>query len=69
MFKKILFCVLIFLLVGCDDNLQPLSNDQIISETKKCQSAGMKPHYFHSETFSIEDPRIVIVQCQPIEFK
>lgn len=37
-------CVAVLLLCGCDERgyIAPMSNDEIIAETKKCTDAGLR---------------------------
>lgn len=39
---KVVFILAILLMTGCGD---PLTNDEIIAETKKCQNAGLTTGY------------------------
>lgn len=47
-------------LVGCDEQ-KPMTNDQIIAETTKCQKAGMKAQPLMSEGTG----PIFVIQCLP----
>lgn len=57
--RKLLFLFCGILLCGCD---KPLTNDQIISEVKKCEAAGLKAHLYVDNEWA--EYKITYVQCE-----
>lgn len=62
---KISLCIAaLFLLAGCDGHQHPpLTNDEIIAETKKCEDADMRAVYFSS----MVDGTTRRIECGPRE--
>lgn len=54
--------IILLLIFACCGCAKPMSNDEIIKETKKCENAGLSAEY--ARTLG---GRIVDVQCGPKE--
>jgi len=70
--KKLLLIPFLLILAGCSFNLcqieEPelppefMTNDEIISETQKCEEAGLKAY---SIFWNFNDESIYKIQCRP----
>lgn len=47
-----------------DSKYKPMTNDEIISETHKCESAGLSAQALRVDTYG---ESTVIIQCKPIQ--
>jgi len=61
--KRTIIIMLSVFLSACHDDYPPLTNDQIISETKKCVDAGMKAAAMSRGGHP--DREIRKIQCEP----
>jgi len=58
--KLSILLLMLVTLFACNN---PMTNDNIIAECKKCEEAGMEAHAVHGPTWSGD--RIVEIQCWP----
>ena len=58
---KILTIVAVLLLSACSPDYQPMTNDEIIAEVKKCESAGLDAERFSKGI----DYKTYRIECRP----
>ncbi len=59
---KVLIVILAAVLMGC--STPRMSNDSIITESRKCWAAGLMAHAVRGETGLVSD-----IECLPVEHK